>query len=84
MNQYTYKRFGDSYLRSDGTWAASKSDVSPALTGITTNYLPGHEMYDSRCSACFLGHSHSQELHYKNLERYCEALLRSVYRDGAL
>ena len=84
LTRYTYKLVGRSYLRSDGVWVASKTDVSPELTGISTNYLPGHHMYDSRCSQCFLGHSHSEDSHNANIKRYCDALLVSVYRDGGL
>lgn len=81
MEAFTYKRVGRSILRSDGAWVARVGDTSECVE-CHTNYLPKAQ-YDSRCSQCFLGHSHSQEAHDANVKRYCESLLRSVYGEIA-
>jgi hypothetical protein len=47
---------------------ARYGDVS-AVVECNTNYLPGHA-YDAHCSCCYLGHTHSREMHDQSLLDY--------------
>lgn len=68
----TFFLVGRSWRRRDpdgfGVWVARNGDTSPAVE-CNSNYLPGHS-YNIRCSCCWLGHSHSRELHDRNLTEY--------------
>jgi hypothetical protein len=52
----------------EGACCARDNDHSP-LVSCNTNYLLGN-VYDARCSCCYLGHTHTRELHEKNLTDY--------------
>lgn len=74
MNTFTYRRVGLSWFRrvndnpDTSLFVTGPKDTSREVYGVHGNCDPRGFEYDSRCSSCFLGFSHSIDSHLEDLK----------------
>lgn len=60
----------DTYTPKDGRQAITESRFAASKTDVSPLFIDGENgRYDSRCSCCFLGFSHTVDAHNQRTER---------------
>ncbi len=70
------RRLGDRgyiYTSTDGVTCAGPDDQTPQVVCNSFPAPEGRQGYDFNCSACYLGHSHTEAYHALSRARYIEA-----------